>query len=320
MAVGKQVRLFLVDGTPGGMLTAEIMNWTGHVIAAGRSELAVLLSREEVQRTGVYLLLGDGVADIDETLIYIGEGDNVGERLKMHHKSEEKGGKDFWNRAIVLTSKDANLTKAHARYLESRFIAIATAAGRATVTNGTAPQPLPLPEADKSDMEYFVDQAKIILPVLGVDALRKVPSPSDSANPYVQNTASSPIFEMSISGTGITAQAQETDGEFAVLEGSRARASWIGAMHGYAKLHQKLVTAGVLVADGASARFTKSHVFKSPSAAGAVIAGRATNGRTSWRVPAIGLTYGQWQEQGIASLDQKASTQTVAEIKAAVIS
>ena len=27
---GKQVRLYLVDGTPGGVVTAEIMNWTGH--------------------------------------------------------------------------------------------------------------------------------------------------------------------------------------------------------------------------------------------------------------------------------------------------
>jgi hypothetical protein len=299
MAIGKQVRLFLVDGTPGGMLTAEIMNWTGHVIAASRSDLAELLRREEVQRTGIYLL-GDGLDDLDETMIYIGEGDNVGERLKMHHRAEDKGGKDFWNRAIVLTSKDANLTKAHARYLESRFISIATAAGRANVTNGTAPQPLPLPEADKSDMEYFLDQAKIILPVLGVDALRSVPSPAEAATLSNADTISaSPVFEMTLASLGITAYAQETDGEFAVLEGSTARPAWIGTNHGYDKLHQKLVTAGVLVLDGATARFTKTHVFKSPSAAGAVISGRQANGRTSWRVPATGLTYGQWQEQGI---------------------
>jgi hypothetical protein len=39
------------------------------------------------------------------------------------------GGKDFRDRAIVLTSKDANLTKAHACYLESKFISLATLAG-----------------------------------------------------------------------------------------------------------------------------------------------------------------------------------------------
>jgi hypothetical protein len=59
MSVGKSVRLFLADGTPGGLLTAEIMNWTGHVIAAPRSDMPALLKRPEVGRTGVYLLIGD---------------------------------------------------------------------------------------------------------------------------------------------------------------------------------------------------------------------------------------------------------------------
>jgi hypothetical protein len=300
MSIGKQVRLFLVDGTPGGMLTAEIMNWTGHVIAASRSDLAELLRREEAQRTGIYFLLGDGADDLDDALIYIGEGDNVGERLRIHHRSEDRGGKDFWNRAIVLTSKDANLTKAHARYLESRLISIAASAGRARVTNGTAPQLLPLPEADKSDMEYFVEQAKIVLPVLGVDAFRSIPSTEDLGDQSIEALAtSSPIFEMSVVNAGITARAREVDGEFAVLEGSAARAAWIGTNHSYDKLHTRLIASGVLRVDGKNACFTKNHIFKSPSAAGAVISGRTTNGRISWRVPASGLTYGQWQERGI---------------------
>ena len=36
MSPGRSIRLFLVDGTPNGLLTAEIMNWTGHV-RRGRS-------------------------------------------------------------------------------------------------------------------------------------------------------------------------------------------------------------------------------------------------------------------------------------------
>ena len=40
VTVGKNVRLFLVDGTPGGLVTAEIMNWTGHLLAGPRSDLA----------------------------------------------------------------------------------------------------------------------------------------------------------------------------------------------------------------------------------------------------------------------------------------
>lgn len=44
---GKQIKLFLVDGTAGGVTTAEIPNWTGRVLSAGRSDLADLLKREE---------------------------------------------------------------------------------------------------------------------------------------------------------------------------------------------------------------------------------------------------------------------------------
>lgn len=151
---GKQVRLFLVEGTSGGLTTAEIMNWTGHVVAAPRSELAALLKWDEVSRTGVYLLLGDDPETPGHVVAYIGEADDVAKRLYQHARDEAK---DFWNRAVVLTSKDTNLTKAHARYLESRLIAIATRAGRARLINGTAPNIIGLPRADVSDMEYFIE-------------------------------------------------------------------------------------------------------------------------------------------------------------------
>ncbi|MGK0404108.1 MAG: hypothetical protein ACJAS0_002502 [Alcanivorax borkumensis] len=32
MTQGRSIGLFLVDGTPSGLLTAEIMHWTGHVL------------------------------------------------------------------------------------------------------------------------------------------------------------------------------------------------------------------------------------------------------------------------------------------------
>jgi hypothetical protein len=50
---GKQVKLFLVDGTPGGLTTTEITNWTGSIVSARRPDLAELLAREEAERTSV---------------------------------------------------------------------------------------------------------------------------------------------------------------------------------------------------------------------------------------------------------------------------
>lgn len=50
---GKTIRIYLVDGEPTGILTAEIINWTGKVLVAPRSQLADLAKRPEVKRTGV---------------------------------------------------------------------------------------------------------------------------------------------------------------------------------------------------------------------------------------------------------------------------
>ena len=124
------------------LLTAEIMKWTGHVIAAPRSDLARLLGRSETGKTGVYILLGDDPAGLGGLLPYVGEGNDLGKRLSQHARPEGAGGKDFWDLAIVVTSKDAKVTKAHARHLESRLITLALQAGRCRLENGTAP-PLP---------------------------------------------------------------------------------------------------------------------------------------------------------------------------------
>lgn len=305
MSVGKSVRLFLADGTPGGLLTAEIMNWTGHVVAAPRSDLAALLKRPEASRTGVYILLGDDPNSLGGQLAYIGEGDDIAKRLYQHARPEKQGGKDFWDRAIVLTSKDANLTKAHARYLESRFIALAQLAKRAHLINGTAPTPITLPEADQSDMEYFVAQAKILLPVLGVNLLRSAATAAELATVHTpevnSQSAESPLFELRLKKEEIVAQAREIDGEFTVLEGSQARAAWLGASdHGYKALREQLVQEGALVSiDGGVVQFAHDQVFASPSAAAAVIVGRSANGRHDWKIQGTGISYGSWQNQGI---------------------
>lgn len=42
---GKSIKLFMVDGSPQGILTLEVMNWTGHVLAGPRTKIAELVKR-----------------------------------------------------------------------------------------------------------------------------------------------------------------------------------------------------------------------------------------------------------------------------------
>ncbi|MDP2245704.1 GIY-YIG nuclease family protein [Pseudomonas sp.] len=303
MNSGRSIRLFLVDGTPNGLLTAEIMNWTGHVLTGPRSKLAELVQRPECRRTGVYFLVGPDPDDSLRTRVYIGESDDVAQRLKQHNRPEEQGGKDFWERVCLITSKDQNLTKAHAKYLESQLIQIATQTARCVLGNGTAHSYNNLPESDRADMAFFLEQIRIVLPVLGFDFLRELTKPSapthDSAVSAIQR---SPVFRREVPREGGYALAQEIDGEFFVLKGSKARAEWVGTERGYQGLFKQLVDEGVLVVDGEHMRFSDDCAFSSPSAAAAVVSGRSANGRTSWLVEGTGQTYAAWQDQQLNSV------------------
>lgn len=296
---GKQIKLFLVDGTPGGLSTAEITNWTGHVLTAPRSDVGELLRRPEASRTGVYLLLGDDESSIGGVRCYVGEADVIGDRLRYHLRD-----KDFWDRVAVVTSKDTNLTKSHVRYLESRLISLAHQAGRSTLENGTAPAVPPLPEADQSDMDYFLQQLHIVLPVLNINVVR---SRRVEGTGQVSSAPASPVFRLVNQRAGVDASAQQIDGEFTVLAGSVVVPQWRGkgtaestikAYSSYRALHEKLVSDGAIVVDGATATFSRDVPFPSPSTAGAICVGRACNGRVEW-VSSEG-TFGAWESRGVS--------------------
>lgn len=296
---GKQIKLFLVDGTPGGLTTAEITNWTGHVLSGSRSDLADLLRRDEAQRTGAYVLLGDDEAAVGNTRWHIGEADIVAERVRYHQREKE-----FWDRVVVITSKDANLTKAHGRYLESRLIDLATRAGRVTLENGTAPTLPALPEADASYMDYFVSQLQIVLPVLGVNAIRVPVAKAVALAAYAATEF--PIFGLRHAKLGVDAQAQQIDGEFTMLAGSLVVGAWHGVGKAYSTMkayasyraqHEQLIANGAIAVEGAIGRITRNVVFTSPSTAGAVALGRSCNGRREWISP--GGTFGEWESRGV---------------------
>ncbi len=153
-----------------------------------------------------------------------------------------------------------------------------------------------LPEADVSDMEYFISQAQIVLPVLGLDAFRGRPVPTTAAVSSAGEHVS-PLFEMKVPAEEGLARGQDINGEFVVVAGSRARSSWAGSAHSYGRLYERLRKTGTLsVVDGAVV-FVHDHAFGSPSAAAAVVSGPNANGRTAWRDAATGQSFAQWQEQ-----------------------
>lgn len=297
---GRSIQLFLVDGSPNGLLIASIHGWTGSVLVASQSNFDRLLARPEVDRTGVYILYGP---DPDAPLhmrAYIGEADSVRERV-----AQSAGARAFWEHALVVTTSDEALTKGHVRYLEARLIEMAKSAGRVKLDNGQMPasERRRLPEADRANMEAFLANLKIVLPVVGLDLLKVQPQllpAADNGDPSSQSP-SNVRFELRHK-SGVHAQATEIDDEFIVLKGSEARKDTSNAGRGYQDLKSELVAQGVLVAvtGGDKYVFSRDFAFSSPSAAAAVVLDRNANGRSEWKTVAEGLTYHQWQERRAA--------------------
>jgi len=296
---GRTVRLFLVDGSQTGLVTAEIINWTGHVLVAPRSNIGDALKREEATRTGVYFLVGEDPEQPTKQKVYLGEGDIVADRIKMHSKDDSK---DFWTRVCFVTSKDPNITKAHVRYLESRLVEMTKASGRANLANGNEPSSKSLPESDRADMEFFLEQIELILPVVGFDFLRPSPRGKAVAHPTTENDLPDAGLELVIVSKkhGLEAHAVASGNDFVVLKDSGALAEKF-AVNSYQALREQLIADGRLK-PGKSPQlleFAEDVDFASPSAAAAVIFNRNTNGRTTWKVKDRDTTLRDWQDEQI---------------------
>ena len=294
--LGRTIQLFLVDGKPSGLRKATLHGWTGIVCVSGDAHFSALTKRTEVDRTGIYILVGPHPEKAGEQLAYIGSANTVAERIK---KSAEKH--DFWETAITITTSDDDLSKGHVEYLEARLIQAANAEKRIHLSNSTTPDTdrRRLPEADRANMEQFLNNIKVILPVIGLDMLK--PQPKAVSKPsLVEDTSQQAIFEIRHK-SGVKAQAVEEDGEFIVLKDSEALyQAGHASMTSYAGLKAKLLADKVLVKkDNRALQFTQSYAFKSPSAAAAVILDRSSNGRTEWKVKGSNLNYHQWQEQQV---------------------
>lgn len=302
-AVGRSLELYYIDGRPDGMVTAELFNWTGHVLMFPRTQLSAALARGEASYAGVYLLLGD---QSGEPLAYVGEGEDIGARIRQHDVRKE-----WWTSAVLVTASANKLNKAHVRYLEARLIGHAKAIGHTPLDNLTAPVLPILSEADIAKMEAFLENLLIVLPAVRVDMFiqrARSARPAASVAP-VRTLADAP--DIGAGGTrfllearkhGLRASAVLTDGEFVVEAGSMSKIEWTGLdHHTYASLYAELRRSGVLAEQGAHCIFTHNYAFRSPSAAAAVVNGRASNGQLDWRTADGGLTYKDWEARQIAA-------------------
>ena len=263
---GVTIKLFLPKGDAQSLRTAELVNWTGKALAGPRSQLDDLLTREELSKSGVYILLGVD-PDTGKQAAYIGEAEIVRDRLKQHRD------KEFWIHAIAFVSKDENLTKSHIRYLEGRLIEEAQKVARFKVLNGQSSGSR-LPESDREDMEVFLGRIAQLLPVLGCELL----------TPILDTVSGGAKLRLTGKIKGTTAHGQRTAKGFVVYSGSEAVVTLRPSAPSYIiEAREELKREGTLVIDDDKLRFSRDTEFSSPSMAGAIVCGGHVNGLAFWR-------------------------------------
>lgn len=267
----------MIDGTAYGPRLAEIGNWVGKAIYCSRASINKIINRDEFNNPGIYCLKGDPTDEAFDEKIYIGEAENVKSRLKQHLGD---GSKDF-KELIFFISKDELLTKTQIRYLESRLVQLAIDAKTAQIDNANSPSIPTLHEADISDMEYFLEQMKLILPVMGFKFL--ISSTVKSNTVLEQNNKPEVHERYKIKSSSYSAIMKETDQGFIVEKGSVAKKELSpSCTETYRNMRKRLLETNVLINYEDKLIFTEDTVFNSPSAASNMILGRNSNGLTEW--------------------------------------
>lgn len=285
---GKSINLFLMDGTATGRVKCTLANWTGIAYKIPRTDLDACREREDLSQSGVYFLFGTS-EQTGETVVYVGQagarknGEGILYRLQEHKRNQDK---DYWTEAVVFTTSNNSFGPTEISYLENRFCAMATAAKRYIVKNGNEPTAGNVTEEKESELEEFIDYAKIVMGTLGHKVFEPLVQEQSTVlgKPTSEASSSQQAVFVYDRKTG-SAKGRRTSEGFVVLKGSVIAPELQQSCPETArKLREKhaatIDPGGILLED---------LLFGSPSTAASFVAGSSANGNVMWKTP-DGLT------------------------------
>lgn len=263
----KTIQIFLPSGDPQGIRQAEITTRIVRLIEVPRALLKDFLAMPESAGGAVYFLFGDA-EESAKPQVYIWQTGELKNRLVKHQKE-----KDFWQRAVVMLSRADSLTTTHSLYLERLCIQRAKEADRFVVENDTNGNKLNTTRPMEAECEELFETGQTLMSTLGFQLFEKPAKPAEATLVYF------------CTASGTDARAQYTSEGMAVLKGSKARGQVTDSFKGkgFHVLRKQLEAEGILKAEGDQLVFTHDYLFKSPSAAAAIVVGNNMNGWLSWK-------------------------------------
>lgn len=271
-----------MDGIPIGRIKCTLANWTGVAYKIPRTELDKCKGRKDLAQSGVYFLFGTSEEN-DKNVVYIGQagvrknGEGILYRLYEHKRNPDK---DYWTEAIVFTTSNNSFGPTEISYLENRFCSLASDAKRYLVKNGNDPTLGNITEEKESELEEFIDNAKIVMGTLGHKVFENLTEPKASIvpNDIIRDDLLLHLKRKSKkSGIVIEAMCKQTSEGFVVLKGSHIETIDSASIPPGIKVTREKAAvdqSGILQED---------ILFRSPSYAAAFVIGGHANGLTEWK-------------------------------------
>ena len=269
MPRSKTIKLFLMDGEPSGRMKCSLANWTGIAYKIPRTALDKCKDLDILKQSGVYFLFGTDKSD--NAVVYIGQagarknGKGLLLRIQEPHASI-----DYWTEAVMFTTTNNSFSPTEISNLENRFCNMAVQSGRYVVKNGNDPNPGNITEETESELEEFIDYAKIVMGTLG----HKVFEPFA---PSSEVEDEEPVLYLEY-GEGIASGKRTSDG-FVIFKGSAVNPSLTKScpertIKDRKKYASKINKNGVLISD---------ILLSSPSSAAGFVGGASLSGNALWK-------------------------------------
>lgn len=261
--------LFLADGMADGLKIIEKSNWDGCGLSCPKKVLFERhRKRDEFNKPGVYLLIGENDENVQSKRLYIGEADRIMPRLEDHFREKE-----WWTEVIVFTAADQTLNKAFVKYFEAQLIKLAHKGGRYSIENGNKPDVSTLSERERAICEGFLREILLCLPLLGINLESNNKSESEKD------------LVLFIYGKELLARGIEISEGFVVLANSEVTLKETKTIpESIRRLRLRLLEQGIIQYDSkGKLKFITDYRFGSPSTASSVILGRSFNGLVDWK-------------------------------------
>ena len=152
----KVINLLLSDGTLSGIMRVEDSSWyLGEMYSSPREKIEELLERDVCNKFGIYLLLSSST-------VYVGQSVHLKQRIREHVL-----GKDWWEKTILLTTKDDSFSKDDIDYLESILIDKALKLGSLDIDNKIRGNSTKINDFRKEILNQYLQEALFLIALIG---------------------------------------------------------------------------------------------------------------------------------------------------------